>query len=1808
MYPVFRPIPQFHRSPPLEPDAEAPSLEDVVRADPSAQADQLSLYESGTAAAEVLGGTNHDVESHQHGRKYGQVSSTIEAALDEGTRGVSLNCGPTEDGHEHLFTDKRDKDRAQAHLPVNVKDALTSDPPAEPSTYHSPRLTINLSPLKARSGLELSEGRPASGLKRKMLCLSSDGKLSKSQTGVTGHGKTKLRSERNQSLRLKNGRLLPSCRVVLRYTPGTTQGDLSVGERINRILGSSLHVVECSDDKTDEPNPSGGGSGRAKATHPFFLRKARSSVHLDDESKDDESSPEKGSDRESTADTQKPKAWAEIKFHSSKLNSSRDISTIPALWPPLDSQYHGHPLPQTIPSLSADLYARAAKQKHESICVSNDQDVLFRYRDTICHASPEEPQLVTVPRHDLMETKDLVAAVHDQQNQVFQWSVTQSVLDSKNRQLFHNRSSFDRGVPAGPHNWAQKHLPIKSEEVLQPLVQELAVWLTKMKVQNVLSGRPVPVTVDRPRKARRKVVRKKRQDDLDDFIVSSDESIPDLDGPKNAVLICGPHGCGKTASVYAVANELGFEVFEIHPGMRRSAKDIFDRVGDMTANHLVQQSTPLRHPRSTAATESDGSGDLREESSDDRQQKLMDFARRPTKRTIQQAENKPQTSPQEKGRPSQKQSVILLEEVDVLFDDDKSFWSGVQALIQQSKRPIVMTCNSLEGVPVDELPLHAILNYEKQPVEDAIEYLAHVAAVEGHLLDRDALATLYQSRGRDLRGALMDLDFWCQMTVGSKVGGLDWIPTDGHSTSTTKESLPRVISRGTFHRGLNLIPAKLSTCQDQLVFVHHQLGVPFLDMEDIWAQKTVPTNCAAPLLDQLNEACHISDIRSCVDIADTYLGGILTEAASNAFPVDDGASPIEAALSLICDGMSGAEPLSRTEVVLRLHPIMNDVQTFPIAVGRTAPSLDGAGCAVVTEVAPYVRSIVAFDQQLRQRRFELNTGSQGGKQRTTRAARAAQEGGDKANTRRERWFTKELDYDALQLKDHQRPREHSVPGTQKRKRASTGVGRHRQEFKRVSTTKSHTAVVRSSKMNGAALPSVKPLEGCRINHINAGLSEGVEIGKYVAMDCEMVGVGPFRGGATESALARVSIVNYNGDQVYDSYVKPKEKVTDWRTHVSGILPKHMDVARTFEEVQQNVSSIIQGRILIGHSISYDLDVLLLSHPRRDIRDTARLPEYRKLVAGSSPGLKLLASELLGISIQDAEHSSIEDARTCMLLFKRDQASFERVVAKSTDREFSGKPRTVKQQDDSDTEEEQKPEPVQPLETVAGFQDITVWRHDHLPSSDDPFENEATDKLAAAPVKELDGAEPVVDAATVDSAAVVEPATLVTSPVVADAGAVVDSADSEGATDEGATDEGATDEGATDEGAADEGAADEGATLDGEAGAGALQLAQALEALSTGATGTEVDSTGATGTEVDSTGATGTVDDHSPQADSLLECSAGGAEEGAAGTEEEGSAGGADEGAAGTEEDHSTQTDSLLEGSAGGAEEGAGGAEEGAAGGTEEDHSTQTDSEEGAGGGGAGTEEGSTGGTDEDHAPQPDSVLEEGAGGGAGMEEGSTGGTDEDHAPQPDSVLDEGAGGGGAGREEGSTGGTDEDHAPQPDSVLDEGAGGGGAGIEEGSTGGTDEDHSPQPGLVVEGAGGGAGMEEGSTGGTDEDHAPQPDSTSEDGGGGGGGTLLEGTTGGTEDVHSPHPGWVVLATVVGSTGAEDDHTTQMDSLLAVVEGMLATEVVEVTETGVLEVVHSAQGFAAVVVVVSAADEVKFRLLHLKPRATRTGAAP
>ncbi|XP_063630874.1 RNA exonuclease 4-like [Cydia splendana] len=151
--------------------------------------------------------------------------------------------------------------------------------------------------------------------------------------------------------------------------------------------------------------------------------------------------------------------------------------------------------------------------------------------------------------------------------------------------------------------------------------------------------------------------------------------------------------------------------------------------------------------------------------------------------------------------------------------------------------------------------------------------------------------------------------------------------------------------------------------------------------------------------------------------------------------------------------------------------------------------------------------------------------------------------------------------------------------------------------------------------------------------------------QVVAIDTESVGGGP-RGSV--NILARVSIVNKQR-VIYDEYVIPFSPVTDYRMPWSGICEEDLAGAyKTFDEVRQDVARILQGYILVGHDLQFDLRALELTHPSNDIRDTSLYKPFRYTT--NKPSLKYLAKKYLKRDIQVGDHCSVEDARAIMDLY------------------------------------------------------------------------------------------------------------------------------------------------------------------------------------------------------------------------------------------------------------------------------------------------------------------------------------------------------------------------------------------------------------------------------------------------------------------------------------------------------------------------------------------------------------------------------
>lgn len=93
--------------------------------------------------------------------------------------------------------------------------------------------------------------------------------------------------------------------------------------------------------------------------------------------------------------------------------------------------------------------------------------------------------------------------------------------------------------------------------------------------------------------------------------------------------------------------------------------------------------------------------------------------------------------------------------------------------------------------------------------------------------------------------------------------------------------------------------------------------------------------------------------------------------------------------------------------------------SMPSPTARPAPSFENGLAAITEDLAPYIRGIMVFDGRLyqyRQELYELTAQQNRGEKRsrTTRASRAALEGGDKSSTRKERWFSNDTPFYLVQ--------------------------------------------------------------------------------------------------------------------------------------------------------------------------------------------------------------------------------------------------------------------------------------------------------------------------------------------------------------------------------------------------------------------------------------------------------------------------------------------------------------------------------------------------------------------------------------------------------------------------------------------------------------------------------------------------------------------------------------------------------------------------------------------------------------------------
>lgn len=152
--------------------------------------------------------------------------------------------------------------------------------------------------------------------------------------------------------------------------------------------------------------------------------------------------------------------------------------------------------------------------------------------------------------------------------------------------------------------------------------------------------------------------------------------------------------------------------------------------------------------------------------------------------------------------------------------------------------------------------------------------------------------------------------------------------------------------------------------------------------------------------------------------------------------------------------------------------------------------------------------------------------------------------------------------------------------------------------------------------------------------------------EFIALDCEMV--------KTElgSELARLTCVDISGNMVIDEYFKPKGKVTDYATEVSGITEEILNTASNeLSDLVDVLSKYADSNtIFIGHSLENDLRAMKLVHYK--IIDTA-LIYNTEIRFPYKPSLSKIYQKYIKKPFRDGNngHSSCEDAIASLELCK-----------------------------------------------------------------------------------------------------------------------------------------------------------------------------------------------------------------------------------------------------------------------------------------------------------------------------------------------------------------------------------------------------------------------------------------------------------------------------------------------------------------------------------------------------------------------------
>ncbi|XP_008284819.1 ATPase family AAA domain-containing protein 5 [Stegastes partitus] len=364
--------------------------------------------------------------------------------------------------------------------------------------------------------------------------------------------------------------------------------------------------------------------------------------------------------------------------------------------------------------------------------------------------------------------------------------------------------------------WTDKYQPQHSSDIVDNTasVRRLHSWLKEWKLR-----------ADREERKKQKDKKLEEGSNDSDWDCGEDDSQDLEDMLCNTMLITGPTGVGKTAAVYACAQELGFKVFEVNASSQRSGRLILSQLKEATQSHQVDSqgvnahkptyfssygcsaasvrpgssprklnsprrvvSSPRKHPQSPrgakkgnlAPTSLASFFKTRPPTNKEPPNTTKDEKNAASKKDLKakeggskhkdlKATSSSAATPKEKSSEEQSKktatSLILFEEVDVIFDDDSGFLAAIKTFMSTTKRPVVLTTSDPAFSTMFDGSFEEI-HFQTPSLVNVSSYLQLLCLAEDVRTDPSDISSLLKLNSCDIRQSLLQLQFWTRSAGG----------------------------------------------------------------------------------------------------------------------------------------------------------------------------------------------------------------------------------------------------------------------------------------------------------------------------------------------------------------------------------------------------------------------------------------------------------------------------------------------------------------------------------------------------------------------------------------------------------------------------------------------------------------------------------------------------------------------------------------------------------------------------------------------------------------------------------------------------------------------------------------------------------------------------------------------------------------------------------------------------------------------------------------------------------------------------------